>query len=85
MIFTPQNGRILVKPIVVKEKTTESGIILAEKDKVEPAMRGIVCHAGESGITVGKEVLYSKYGADEVEIDHEKYNVVSSTNVLGIF
>lgn len=84
MQFKPLNSRVLVKPDEV-EKVTDGGIIIPDSAKEEKPVRGTVVVSGETGLSVGANVLFSRYGFDEVTIDNELFYVVSISNVLGIF
>lgn len=82
-MITPQNGRIVVKPLSSEDKVTASGIIVANKETLDEAMRGVVEHAGDSSYKVGETVIYSRYGADKVSIKAEEFHLVSTSNILG--
>ncbi len=79
-MFKPLNGRILVSP--EKEKSTESGIIIAAKE--ERPMTGTVI-VGGSEVKEGDKILFSKFGYDEVTLNGDVYFVVAENTVLGIF
>lgn len=83
--FTPTKGRILVKPIKTEEKVTASGIVLPDSAKDEKALRGIVVQSNYSDCAPGDEILFSKFGYDDCELDGERHCVVSLTNILGVF
>ena len=80
-MFKPSNNRVLVRPEEIKTQTA-SGIILP--DSKELPVKGTVV-VGNKDINEGDKILFSKFGYDEVEIDTEKYYVVSDFNILGIF
>ena len=90
----PLGDRVIVKPVSKEEKTTSFGIIIPESaDKERPA-KGTVVAVGpgktEDGkilpmnVKVGQQVLFSKYGYDEVKMDGEEYYILSEANVLAI-
>jgi chaperonin GroES len=79
----PLGDRVIVKPVSKEEKTTSFGIIIPESaDKERPA-KGTVVAVGpgkmEDGelqpmnVKVGQEVLFSKYGYDEVKVENEEF------------
>ena len=35
-------------------------------------------------LSVGDEVIFSKYGFEEVKIDNEEYYIISESNVLAV-
>jgi chaperonin GroES len=90
----PLGDRVIVKPVSKEEKTTSFGIIIPESaDKERPA-KGTVVAVGpgktEDGtvlpmnVKVGQEILFSKYGYDEVKIDGQEYYILSESSVLAI-
>lgn len=90
----PLGDRVIVKPVSKEEKTTSFGIIIPESaDKERPA-KGTVVAVGpgktEDGtllpmnVKVGQEVLFSKYGYDEVKVDGQEYYILSESSVLAI-
>jgi chaperonin GroES len=83
-----------VKPEEKGETKSASGFIIPESaDKERPA-RGTVMAVGpgksEDGkvmpmnVKVGDEVLFSKYGYDEVKINGQEYFILSESSILGI-
>ncbi len=90
----PLGDRVIVKPVTKEEKTTSFGIIIPESaDKERPA-KGTVVAVGpgkmEEGqlqpmtVKVGQEVLFSKYGYDEVKVEGEDYFILSESSILAI-
>lgn len=84
MNFKPQNGRLVVKP-EPKDKVTESGIVIPDSVKEEKPVIGTVVVSGETGLSVGARVLFSRYSFDEFTHEDEVYYVVSSSSILGIY
>lgn len=76
-----------------QEEKTASGIVLPGGEKEVP-MQGTVVAVGPGGIVEGKEikmevsvgqnVIYSKYSGTEVEIDKEKYVILKQNDILAI-
>lgn len=96
MSFKPAGDRVLVKPQLAEDEKTASGIIIPDTARKEKPERGLIVAVGEGKRTdkgdvlpirykVGDEVMFSKYGYDEVTIDDEEYYVISESNILGIF
>ena len=81
-MITPHNGRVVISPLPQEDKVTASGIILANKEALDEAMRGTVEHGGDSTFKVGDTVVYSRYGADKVSIKAVEYHLVSTANIL---
>lgn len=89
----PLNDRIVVKP-VAKEEKTAMGIIIPDSAKQETPSKGTVVAVGtgryEDGdlipmtVKVGDQVLFSKYGFDEIKVDGQEYYILSESNVLAV-
>jgi chaperonin GroES len=92
MNLQPLGDRLIVKAIE-EEETTASGIVLPDTAKEKP-QRGKVLAVGEGkwdedgekriplDVTEGDEVLYSKYGGTEVEVEGEDLLVLRESDVL---
>ena len=90
----PLGDRVIVKPEAKEEKTTSFGIIIPESaDKERPA-KGIVVAVGpgktEDGkllpmnVKVGQQVLFSKYGYDEVKVEGQEYFILTESSILAV-
>jgi chaperonin GroES len=89
----PLLDRVLIKPILEKEKTT-SGIIIPDSAEKEKPEQGVVVALGagkyDDGqlipltVKVGDKVMFSKYGYDEIKIDGEEYFILREENILAI-
>jgi chaperonin GroES len=90
----PLGDRVVVKPEEKGEQKLASGIIIPESADKERPMKGTVVAVGpgkmEEGkrapmsVEVGDEVLFSKYGYDEVKIDGQDYFILAESGILGI-
>ena len=92
MKLKPLGDRLIVKA-VEEEETTASGIVLPDTAKEKP-QRGKVLAVGdgkwdEDGekripleVKKGDEVLYSKYGGTEIQVDGEDVLVLRESDVL---
>jgi chaperonin GroES len=91
----PLGDRILLKPFSVDEmNTTASGIIIPDTVSKEKPEQGTVVAVGEgrweSGkrlpmpIKVGDQVVFSRYGYEEVKLDGEEYYILKEENILAI-
>jgi len=79
-------GKILVKPSEAEEKTA-SGIIIPETAKEKPQNGKVVMVGADKKdepmeIKVGDQVLYGKFGGQELNIDDEDYLLISQSDVL---
>ena len=92
MKLVPLGDRVVLKQIVAEE-TTKSGIVLPGQSKEKPQQAEVVA-VGPGGIvdgnevtmlvSVGDNVIYSKYAGTEVELDGEEYLVVKQNDILAI-
>ncbi len=92
MKLKPLGDRLIVKPIE-EEETTASGIVLPDTAKEKPQKGKVVAvgdgrwdEDGEKRIPLdvaeGDEVLYSKYGGNEIVVDGEDLLVMRESDVL---
>ena len=91
MKLKPLGDRLIVQA-VEEEETTASGIVLPDTAKEKP-QRGKVLAVGDGkveedgkriplDVAEGDEVLYSKYGGTEVEVEGEDLLVLRESDVL---
>ena len=74
------------------EEVTAGGIVLADTAKEKPQRGSVVAvgpgkllDSGERGtlsVKEGDEVIYSKYGGSEIEIDGEDYKILREGDIL---
>ena len=84
--------RVVLKQLVAEE-TTKSGIVIPGQSKEKPQQAEVVA-VGPGGtvdgkevtmnVTVGQQVIYSKYSGTTVELDDEEYIVVKQDDILAI-
>ena len=91
MKLRPLDDRIVVKPLDAEEKTA-GGIVLPDSAKEKP-QRGKVLAVGpgrllESGdrvavsVVLGDEVLFSKYGGTDIEVDGQEVKILRESDIL---
>lgn len=89
----PVRGYLLVEP-ASKEKQTESGIFIPEVVKDRPE-EGVVLKVGEdllteygaiisSPVKVGDNVVFKKWGGNEVKIDNKEYFFIRFDDIIGV-
>ena len=89
MKLVPLGDRVVLKQIVAEE-TTKSGIVLPgqSKEKAEVVAVGpggtVDGKEVKMNVTVGQQVIYSKYAGTSVEIEDEEYIVVKQDDILAI-
>ena len=93
MNIKPLQDRVLVRRIVVDEKTT-GGIIIPDSAQEKPA-EGEVLAVGpgardEDGrihsldVSKGDRVLFGKFGGTEVKLDGEELLIMKESDIMGI-
>jgi chaperonin GroES len=91
MQLKPLDDRVVVEPLEA-EMTTAGGIVLPDSAKEKP-QRGKVKAVGpgrllESGervpvsVAIGDEVLFSKYGGTEIEVDGKDIKILRESDLL---
>ena len=83
MKLQPINGRILVKPLEAKDKT--SGAIYLPDTAKEKLQEGQVTSIAEDAtdeIAVGDRVIYKQFGGTEVKIEGEDYILFTEDELL---
>lgn len=90
MNIKPVAKNIVLKSVTLETKT-KSGLYIPEtaKEDKSPMIAEVVAvgtskKIAERGIKVGNMVIYSKYAGTEVELDNEKYIIVSVNDILAI-
>ena len=87
-MFNPTGNRIVVRPEnIVKEETTDSGIIITreKQDEHRVVMSGVVQSVGMDvrEVKVGYEIFYELHAANTFSIKGNDYVVVQETGILG--
>ncbi len=94
----PLGDRVIVRPLTDAESgsTSAFGIIIPDTAKKEKPEQGVVIAVGagkwdEDGekripmeVKEGDQVVFSKYGYDEIKIDGKEYFIVAENSILGI-
>ncbi|MBI9067676.1 MAG: co-chaperone GroES [Salinivirgaceae bacterium] len=82
-------GKVLVRPSEAEEKTA-GGIYIPDSAKDAP-LHGEVVLVGTAlkdqnvEVKEGDKVMYGKYSGTQLEIDNEKYLLISQIDILYIF
>ena len=92
MKLAPLGDRVVLKQLQAEE-TTKSGIVLPGQNKEKPQQAEVIA-VGPGGMVDGKEVkmevsvgdnvIYSKYSGTDVKIDEEEYIIVKQSDILAI-
>ena len=93
MKINPLSDHILVEPI--REEKKKRGIILPDTVEKEKPIKGKVVAVGpgkldEKGnrvpmsVKVGDNVLFKKYGPDEIKVEDKEYLIAREEDILAI-
>ena len=92
MRLVPLGDRVVLKELKAEE-TTKSGIVLPGKAQEKPQQAEVVAVGPgtvEDGkevkmeVSVGDQVIYSKYSGTDVKLDDEEYIIVKQSDILAI-
>lgn len=80
----PLADRVVIQPIT--EKKTLSGIIIPDAAGKERPERGTVIAIGKGvvEVKVGDEVVFTKYGPEEVKVEGLDYYILREDQILAI-
>ena len=92
MKLVPLGDRVVLKQLIAEE-TTKSGIVIPGQSKEKPQQAEVIA-VGAGGtvdgkevkmnVSVGQQVIYSKYSGTNVEVDDEEYIIVKQDDILAI-
>ena len=92
MKLVPLGDRVVLKQCVAEE-TTKSGIVIPGQSKEKPQQAEVVA-VGPGGtvdgkevkmnVTVGQQVIYSKYAGTEVKLEDEEFIIVKQNDILAV-
>lgn len=94
MKIKPLGDHVVVK-VLKEEEITASGIVLPDTVEKEKKKEGEVIAVGpgkmlDSGnrapmdVSAGQTVLFKGWGGDDVEVEKEKYKILSQDDILAI-
>lgn len=94
MAIRPLGDHVVVKPVEAQE-VTASGIVLPETVEKEKKAEGEVVAVGpgrmlENGqrvapeVRIGNNILYRKWGGDDVTIEGQEYKIISESDILAV-
>ncbi|MBR6451654.1 MAG: co-chaperone GroES [Lachnospiraceae bacterium] len=92
MKLVPLGDRVVLKQLVAEE-TTKSGIVLPGQGKEKPQQAEVIA-VGPGGVidgkevkmqvSVGQQVIFSKYAGTEVKLEEEEYIIVKQNDILAV-
>jgi chaperonin GroES len=88
MKLRPIEDRVVVKLAGAAEEKKVGGIIIPDTAKEKPQMAEIIAVGTDEelqkAVKVGDKVLYGKYAGTEIELDGEKYLILSKSDILAV-
>ncbi|HHV36631.1 MAG TPA: co-chaperone GroES [Candidatus Cloacimonetes bacterium] len=88
MKLRPIEDNVVVKIAAAAEEKTIGGIIIPDTAKEKPQIAEVIAVGTDEDlqavVKVGDNVLYGKYSGTEVELDGEKYLILSKSDILAI-
>ncbi|MFH1598565.1 MAG: co-chaperone GroES [Patescibacteria group bacterium] len=92
MQIQPLGDRVLIRPIK-EDEVTKSGIVLPDTAEKEKPEKGEVVAVGEGKLTddgkrvpmnlkTGDQVIFAKYGPDEIKVDDEELLIIKQEDIL---
>jgi chaperonin GroES len=88
MKLKPIEDHVIVKLGGNAEEKKVGGIIIPDTAKEKPQMAKVIAVGTDEellkAVKVGDTVLYGKYAGTEVELDGDKYLILSKTDILAI-
>jgi chaperonin GroES len=94
--IVPLADRVVIRPLSADEigTKTKSGIIIPDTIDKEKSERAEVVAIGEGRyedgklipikVKVGDQVIFSKYGGDNIKIEGEDYIIISESSLLAV-
>ncbi len=85
MNIQPLGEKILLKPAIIEEKTA-SGIYRSDAGEQKSQTGEVIAIGNDKGITIkkGQNVLYKKFGGDEIQIEGIDYVIINNEDVLAV-
>ncbi len=79
----PINGKVVVKPLKSEEKTS-GGIYIPDTAKEDLNEGKVIAVAKDATdeVAVGDHVFYKEFSGSEIEMDGEKYIILSEEDLL---
>ena len=87
MKIKPLDDRVLVE-LVEEESKTASGLYIPDTAKEKPRLGTIIAVGTDEDlqekIKVGNQILFAKYGGEEVETNGTTYKIIQRSDILAV-
>ncbi|OQY37075.1 MAG: co-chaperone GroES [Candidatus Cloacimonetes bacterium 4572_65] len=88
MILKPIDDRVVIKLTQESKEKKIGNLYIPDSAKETPQIGEIIAVGNDEDlqeiVKVGDNVLYAKYGGNEVEIENNKYLIISRSDILAI-
>ncbi len=88
MKLRPIEDHVVVKLETAAKEKTIGGIIIPDSAKEKPQMAEVIAVGTDEDlikiVKVGDKVLYGKYAGTEIEVEGEKFLILSKSDILAI-
>lgn len=87
MKVKPLDDRVLVE-VALEESKTASGLYIPDTAKEKPRMGKVVAVGTDEDlqelIKVGDNILFAKYGGEDITVGKEEYKIVQRGDILAV-
>ena len=87
MKIIPMDDRVLIETMEEETKTA-SGLIIPDSAKEKPRMGKVVAVGNDEMlqevIKEGDQLIFAKFGGDEISLDGKDYIILQRNDILGI-
>ena len=87
MKIKPLDDRVLVEP-VEEESKTASGLYIPDTAKEKPRLGKVISVGTDEDlrekIKEGNQVLFAKYGGEEIEMDSKTLKIIQRSDILAV-
>lgn len=88
MKIRPIEDHVVVKVNTATQEKTIGGIIIPDTAKEKPQMAQVIAVGTDEElqkvVKIGDQVLYGKYAGTEIELEGEKFLILSKSDILAI-
>jgi len=87
MKLKPIDDRVIVE-VAEEEEKTASGLIIPDTAKEKPRMGKVIAVGTDEDlqevIKEGDNILFAKYGGEEITVDGNEYKIVQRSDILAV-
>ena len=87
MKIKPMDDRVLVE-LIEEESKTASGLYIPDTAKEKPRLGKVIAVGTDEDlrekIQEGNQILFAKYGGEEVDMDSKTYKIIQRSDILAV-